>query len=65
MPFTREHGVLQIRIGCIDPERISDKMSIYVGDGLYELTFEVEVDDEEDPMLEDNTVKNQNNIDDD
>jgi hypothetical protein len=64
MPFTRER-VLRNRIGCIDPERIPDKMSIYVGDGFYELKFEVEVDNEEDPMLEDNTVKNQSNLDDD
>jgi hypothetical protein len=64
-PYTREHGVLRIKIGCLDPERISDKMSIYVGDGFYELTFEVEVDDEEDPMREDNLAKNQNNLYDD
>jgi hypothetical protein len=25
MPFTREHGVLRIKIGCLDQDRIPDK----------------------------------------
>jgi hypothetical protein len=36
-----------------------------VGDGFDDLTFEVEVDESEDPMLEDNFKNNQNNHDND
>jgi hypothetical protein len=54
MPFTREHGVLRILIGCLDQSHIPDKMNVFIVDGFYELTFEIEVP-EGDPMLEDNT----------
>jgi hypothetical protein len=65
MPFTREHGVLRIKIGCLDKGRIMDKLNVFVGDGFYELTFEVEVDDADDPMLEDSSRSNRNNDDND
>jgi hypothetical protein len=38
---------------------------VFVGDGFDDLTFEVEVDESEDPMLEDNFKNNQNNHDND
>jgi hypothetical protein len=65
MPFTREHDVRRIQIGCLDQESIPEKLNVFVGDGLYELTFEVEADESEDPMLEDNFKNNRNNPDND
>jgi hypothetical protein len=54
MPFTKEHGVLRILIGCLDQFRIPGKMSnFFFVDGFYDLTFEREIIEEEDPMLED------------
>jgi hypothetical protein len=54
MPFTREQGVLRILIGCLDQLRIPDKMSnVFFVDGFYDLTFEREIPEEEDPKLED------------
>jgi hypothetical protein len=54
MPYTREHGVLRILIGCLDQFRIPGKMSnVFFVDGFYDLTFEREIIEEEDPMLED------------
>jgi hypothetical protein len=50
MPFTREHGVLRILIGCLDQSHI-DKMNVFIVDGFYKLTFKIEVP-EGDPMLD-------------
>ncbi|KAM0931335.1 hypothetical protein ACQ4PT_000385 [Festuca glaucescens] len=50
MPFTREHGVLRILIGCLDYTRIPDKLNVFVVDGIYELSFEVEVPEGDEEM---------------
>jgi hypothetical protein len=42
MKFTREKGVLRIRVGCLDYRRIPAKERIYIADGFYEISFEVE-----------------------
>ncbi|KAM0824253.1 hypothetical protein ACQ4PT_070328 [Festuca glaucescens] len=50
MPFTREHGVLRILIGCLDYTRIPGKLNTFVVDGIYELSFEVEVPEGDEEM---------------
>jgi hypothetical protein len=42
MAFTRESGVLCILVGCLDYTRILAKERIYIADGFYDITFEVE-----------------------
>jgi hypothetical protein len=42
MAFTRESGVLRILVGCLDYTRIPPKERIYIADGFYGITFEVE-----------------------
>jgi hypothetical protein len=42
MVFTRENGVLRILVGCLDFTRIPAKERIYIADGFYDITFEVE-----------------------
>jgi hypothetical protein len=42
MVFTRESGVLRILVGCLDHTRIPAKERIYIADGFYDITFEVE-----------------------
>jgi hypothetical protein len=42
MAFTRESGVLRILVGCLDHTRIPAKERIYIADGFYDITFEVE-----------------------
>jgi hypothetical protein len=37
MPYTREHGVLRILIGCLDYTRIPDRTNVLTVDGFYEL----------------------------
>jgi hypothetical protein len=42
MPFTRQHGVVRIRIGCMDISRIPDSKHVYIKDGIYHLASDVE-----------------------
>jgi hypothetical protein len=42
MAFTRESGVLRILVGCLDHTRIPVKERIFIADGFYDITFEVE-----------------------
>jgi hypothetical protein len=43
MKFTREKGVLRILVGCLDCRRIPAKERIFIGDGFYDISFEVQV----------------------
>jgi hypothetical protein len=43
MKFTREKGVLWILVGCLDFRRIPAKERIFIADGFYDISFEVEV----------------------
>jgi hypothetical protein len=43
MKFTREKGVLRILVGCLDFRRIPAKERIFIGDGFYDISFEVQV----------------------
>jgi hypothetical protein len=42
MRFTREKGVLRILVGCLDFRRIPAKERIFIADGFYDISFEVE-----------------------
>ena len=42
MAFTREKGVLRIRIGCIDHTKIPTHFPLFIKTGFFYLTFEVE-----------------------
>ncbi|KAM0889977.1 hypothetical protein ACQ4PT_027373 [Festuca glaucescens] len=42
MPYMRKHVVLRILIGCMDYTRIPQGKNLFVQDGFYDLTFEVE-----------------------
>jgi hypothetical protein len=42
MKYTREKGVLRILVGCLDYGRIPAKERIYIADGFYDISFEVE-----------------------
>jgi hypothetical protein len=42
MAFTRDSGVLRILVGCLDHTRMLAKERIYIADGFYDITFEVE-----------------------
>jgi hypothetical protein len=43
MKYTREKGVLWILVGCLDFRRIPAKERIFIGDGFYDISFEVQV----------------------
>jgi hypothetical protein len=43
MKYTREKGVLRILVGCLDFKRIPAKENIFIGDGFYDISFEVEI----------------------
>ncbi|KAM0850188.1 hypothetical protein ACQ4PT_053248 [Festuca glaucescens] len=43
MKYTRQHGVARLRIGCLDYTCIPHKQNVFVQDGFYDLTFEVEL----------------------
>jgi hypothetical protein len=43
MKYTREKGVLRILVGCLDFKRIPAKKNIFIGDGFYDISFEVEI----------------------
>ncbi|KAM0843209.1 hypothetical protein ACQ4PT_057851 [Festuca glaucescens] len=42
MPFTRQHGVVHLRLGCMDYTKIPESKHMPVKDGFYDLRFEVE-----------------------
>jgi hypothetical protein len=42
MNFTREKGVLRILVGCLNYRRIPAKERIFIADGFYDISFEVE-----------------------
>jgi hypothetical protein len=42
MPFTRQHGVVRLRLGCMDFTKIPENKHMLVKDGFYDLRFEVE-----------------------
>lgn len=42
MPFTRQHGIARIRIGCMDFSKIPALKSMFIKDGFFDLLFEVE-----------------------
>lgn len=42
MAYTRQHGVLRIFIGCVDYTCILERKDVFIKDGLYRLTFQVE-----------------------
>jgi hypothetical protein len=42
MKYTREKGILQILVGCLDYRRIPAKERIYIADGFYDISFVVE-----------------------
>jgi hypothetical protein len=41
-PFTRQHGIARIRIGCMDFTKIPALKSVFIKDGFFDLLFEVE-----------------------
>jgi hypothetical protein len=43
MKYTREKVVLRILVGCLDYRRIPAKERIFIADGFYDISFEVEV----------------------
>jgi hypothetical protein len=43
MKYAREKGVLRILVGCLDFRRIPAKERIFIGDGFYDISFEVQV----------------------
>jgi hypothetical protein len=43
MKYTRDKGVLRIIVGCLDFRRIPAKEKIFIADGFYGISFEVEV----------------------
>jgi hypothetical protein len=43
MKYTREKGVLRILVGCLDFRRIPAKERIFIADGFYDISFEVQV----------------------
>jgi hypothetical protein len=43
MKYTREKGVLRILVGCLDFRRIPAKEHIFIGDGFYDISFEVQI----------------------
>jgi hypothetical protein len=43
MKYTREKGVLRILVGCLDFRRIPAKERIFIANGLYDISFKVEV----------------------
>jgi hypothetical protein len=43
MKYTREKGVLRILVGCLDFRRIPAKERIFIANGFYDISFEVEV----------------------
>jgi hypothetical protein len=43
MKYTREKGVLRILVGCLDFRRIPAEERIFISDGFYDISFEVEV----------------------
>jgi hypothetical protein len=43
MKYTREKGVLRILVGCLDFKRIPAKENIFIGNGFYDISFEVEI----------------------
>ncbi|KAM0850041.1 hypothetical protein ACQ4PT_053345 [Festuca glaucescens] len=42
MPYTRQHGVVRIRLRCMDYTRIPANKHLLVKDGFYDLQFQVE-----------------------
>ena len=42
MAYTREHGVLRIRIGCLNHSKIPKQLPLFIKDGFYNLSFVVE-----------------------
>jgi hypothetical protein len=42
MKYAREKGVLRILVGCLDFRRIPAKERIFIADGFYDISFEVE-----------------------
>jgi hypothetical protein len=42
MKYSREKGVLRILVGCLDFRRIPAKERIFIADGFYDITFEVQ-----------------------
>ncbi|KAM0902690.1 hypothetical protein ACQ4PT_019144 [Festuca glaucescens] len=50
MKHTRQHGVAMLRIGCIDYTCIPRTQNIFVHDGFYDLTFEVEIPEGDEVM---------------
>jgi hypothetical protein len=42
MPFTRQHGVVWISVGCMDYTRIPASMHTFIKDSFSELFFELE-----------------------
>jgi hypothetical protein len=42
MKYTREKGVLRILVGCLDFRRIPAKERIFIANGFYDISFEVE-----------------------
>jgi hypothetical protein len=42
MPYTRQHGVVRLRVGCMDYTRIPVNKHMLVKDGFSDLSFEVE-----------------------
>ncbi|KAM0839563.1 hypothetical protein ACQ4PT_060233 [Festuca glaucescens] len=56
MKYTRQHGVARLRIGCLDYTCISQSMNIFIVDGFYDLTFEVEVPEGDDAEMQEASV---------
>jgi hypothetical protein len=43
MKYTRDKGVLRMLVGCLDFRRIPAKERIFIANGFYDISFEVEV----------------------
>lgn len=57
MKYTRKHGVLRILIGCLNWSKIPARFPLFIKDGFYSLTFDVE--GEERPEVDDMETDNQ------
>jgi hypothetical protein len=47
MEFTRQHGISRVQVMVMNPNLIPHSVNIVIGDGFYELKFQVKMNTEE------------------
>ena len=67
MKYTRKHGVLRILVGCLNWSKIPKRFPLFIKDGFYNLSFDIEGEDrpEVEDMETDDQRKDDNDGDDD